>query len=181
MVSLIQSIFQGFGAGLVPPDLGFALQCRGAGFTLEDGLPNSYAPGKRPFHTIIPAFVMRDGQPYMAFGVMGGDVQPQGQVQVLVNHLDFGLDIQAAGSAPRMRHDGLNAPSLARESDGGVVLFEPGFAPDLLAALAARGHELRPYTHPVLHFMGGYQCIQRSAEGWLAASEPRFDGCALGY
>ena len=181
MVSLIQSIFQGFGSGLVPPELGFALQCRGAGFTLEDGLPNSYAPGKRPFHTIIPAFVMRDGQPYMAFGVMGGDVQPQGQVQVLVNHLDFGMDIQAAGSAPRMRHDGLNAPNLARESDGGVVLYEPGFAPELLAALTARGHELRPVSHPVLHFMGGYQCIQRSAEGWLAASEPRFDGCALGY
>ena len=181
MVSLIQSIFQGFGAGLVPPELGFALQCRGAGFTLEDGLPNTYAPGKRPFHTIIPAFVMRDGQPYMAFGVMGGDVQPQGQVQVLVNHLDFGMDIQAAGAAPRMRHDGLNAPSLARVSDGGVVLFEPGFAPDLLAALTARGHELRPYSHPVQHFMGGYQGIQRCTDGWLAASEPRFDGCALGY
>ena len=181
MVSLIQSIFQGFGAGLVPPELGFALQCRGAGFTLEEGLPNTYAPGKRPFHTIIPAFVMRDGQPYMAFGVMGGDVQPQGQVQILANHLDFGMNIQAAGAAPRMRHDGLNAPSVARESDGGVVLFEPGFAPELLAALTARGHELRPYSHPVLHFMGGYQCIQRTANGWLAASEPRFDGCALGF
>ena len=181
MVSLIQSIFQGFGAGLVPPELGFALQCRGAGFTLEEGLPNTYAPGKRPFHTIIPAFVMRDGQPYMAFGVMGGDVQPQGQVQILVNHLDFVMDIQAAGAAPRMRHDGLNAPSVARESDGGVVLFEPGFAPELLAALTARGHELRPYSHPVLHFMGGYQCIQRTASGWLAASEPRFDGNALAY
>ena len=106
MVSLIQSIFQGFGCGLVAPDLGFALQCRGAGFSLEQDHPNSYAPGKRPFHTIIPAFVMRDGEPYMAFGVMGGDVQPQGQVQVLVNHLDFGMHIQAAGAAARMRHDG---------------------------------------------------------------------------
>ena len=181
MVSLIQSIFQGFGCGLVAPDLGFAVQCRGAGFSLEKDHPNSYAPGKRPFHTIIPAFVMRDGEPYMAFGVMGGDVQPQGQVQVLVNHLDFGMDIQAAGAAPRMRHDGLNSPNQARESDGGVVLYEPGFPPALLDALTARGHELRPYTHPVLHFMGGYQCIQRTADGWLAASEPRFDGCALGY
>ena len=181
MVSLIQSIFQGFGAGLVPPELGFALQCRGAGFTLEEGLPNTYAPGKRPFHTIIPAFVLRAGEPYMAFGVMGGDVQPQGQVQVLVNHLDFGMDIQAAGAVPRMRHDGLNAPSLARESAGGVVLYEPGFTPELLAALAARGHEMRPFSHPVQHFMGGYQCIRRSGDGWLAASEPRFDGCALGY
>ena len=124
---------------------------------------------------------MRDGEPYMAFGVMGGDVQPQGQVQVLVNHLDFGMHIQAAGAAARMRHDGLNSPSQARESDGGVVLYEPGFPPALLDALTARGHELRPYTHPVLHFMGGYQCIQRTADGWLAASEPRFDGCALGY
>ena len=181
MVSLIQSIFQGFGCGLTPPQAGFALQCRGAGFTLEAGLPNSYAAGKRPFHTIIPAFVMRDGEPYMAFGVMGGDVQPQGQVQVLVNHLDFGMDIQAAGAAPRMRHDGLNSPSQARESDGGIVLHEPGFAPELLAALEARGHILQPFSHPVLHFMGGYQCIQRTTDGWLAASEPRFDGCALGY
>ena len=181
MVSLIQSIFQGFGCGLVAPNLGFALQCRGAGFVLEDGLPNSYAPGKRPFHTIIPAFVLRDGAPYMAFGVMGGDVQPQGQVQVLVNHLDFGMDIQAAGAAPRMRHDGLNSPSQARESDGGIVLHEAGFPPQLLAALEARGHELQPVSHAVLHFMGGYQCIQRTADGWLAASEPRFDGAALGY
>ncbi len=181
MVSLIQSIFQGFGCGLASPALGFALQCRGAGFTLEADLPNSYAPGKRPFHTIIPAMVMRDGAPYMAFGVMGGDVQPQGQVQVLVNHLDFGMDIQAAGAAPRMRHDGLNNPSQARESDGGVVLHEAGFSSELLAALEARGHDLQPATHPVLHFMGGYQCIRRTAAGWEAASEPRFDGCALGY
>ena len=181
MVSLIQSIFHGFGAGLVPPELGFALQCRGAGFTLAENLPNSYAAGKRPFHTIIPAFVMRDGKPYMAFGVMGGDVQPQGQVQVLVNHLDFGMDIEAAGAAPRMRHDGQNSPSLAAESDGGVVFHETGYPPALLADLAARGHVLRPATHPALHFMGGYQCILRGAEGWYAASEPRFDGCALGY
>ncbi|MBK6658368.1 MAG: gamma-glutamyltransferase family protein [Proteobacteria bacterium] len=181
MVSLIQSIFQGFGCGLAPPELGFALQCRGAGFTLEADRPNSYAPGKRPFHTIIPAFVMQGGEPYMAFGVMGGDVQPQGQVQVLVNHLDFGMDIQAAGAAPRMRHDGLNSPSQARESDGGVVFVEDGFAPALLAALEARGHELKPASHAVTHFMGGYQCIRRTSTGWQAASEPRFDGCALGY
>jgi gamma-glutamyltranspeptidase/glutathione hydrolase len=102
-------------------------------------------------------------------------------VQVLVNHLDFGMDIQAAGAAPRMRHDGLNSPSQARESDRGIVLHEPGFAPELLAALEARGHILQPFSHPVLHFMGGYQCIQRTTDGWLAASEPRFDGCALGY
>ena len=181
MVSLIQSIFQGFGCGLAPPRLGFALQCRGAGFSLDTDKANVYAPGKRPFHTIIPAFVMRDGEPYMAFGVMGGDVQPQGQVQVLVNHLDFGMDIAAAGAMPRMRHDGLNNPAVAMESDGGVVLHEPGFAPALLAALEARGHRLQEASHPVLHFMGGYQCIQRDGDGYLAASEPRFDGCALGY
>lgn len=180
MVSLIQSIFQGFGAGLAPADLGFALQCRGAGFSLDAAHPNAYAPGKRPFHTIIPAFVTRDGAPHMALGVMGGDVQPQGQVQVLVNHLDFGLDIAAAGAAPRMRHDSLNAPNLARASDGGVLLHETGFTPELLAALAARGHRLEAASHPVLHFMGGYQALRRVADGWEAASETRFDGAAVG-
>lgn len=179
MVSLIQSVFQGFGAGLAPPTLGFPLQCRGAGFALDATHANCYAPGKRPFHTIIPAFVLRDGEPYMAFGVMGGDVQPQGQVQVLVNHLDFGLDIQAAGAAPRLRHDGRNHPHLQAEADGGIVLFEDACSLALLAGLRERGHEMVPASHPVLHFMGGYQCVQRTAEGYLAASEPRFDGCAL--
>ena len=181
MVSLIQSVFQGFGAGLVPPTLGFPLQCRGAGFALSADHPNGYAPGKRPFHTIIPAFVMQGGEPLMAFGVMGGDVQPQGQVQVLINQIDFGLDPYAAGAAPRLRHDGNNHPHLAAVADAGVVVYEAGCSADLLAALRARGHTLERASHPVLHFMGGYQCVRRTATGYVAASEPRFDGCALGY
>lgn len=181
MVSLIQSIFSGFGSALVPPSLGFALQSRGAGFSLEPGHPNVYAPGKRPFHTIMPAFACRDGEPWMSFGVMGADMQPQGQVEVLVNMLDFALDPQAAGAALRLRHDGRNHPHLAQPADSGIVWFENGFDPAVLSALAARGHDVREASHPVLHFMGGYQCIRREASGWSGASEPRFDGCASGY
>jgi len=96
-----------------------------------------------------------------------------------VNHLDFGLDIQAAGDAPRLRHDGRNHPHAPADADGGIVLFEETCSPSLIDGLRERGHEMVPATHPVLHFMGGYQCVQRTAEGYLAASEPRFDGCAL--
>lgn len=181
MVSLIQSIYNGFGSGLVPPELGFALQCRGAGFSLDPAHPNCYAPGKRPFHTIIPAFVCRDGEPLMSFGVMGADMQPQGQVEVLVNHLDFGMDIQAAGDAPRLRHDGSNAPNHAQDSDAGIVWHEDAFDRALVDAMRERGHDMRPATHPVQHFMGGYQCIRTGADGYEGASESRFDGCAAGY
>lgn len=180
MVSLIQSIFVGFGSGRVPEGTGFALQSRGAGFSLDPAHPNAYAPGKRPFHTIIPAFVTRDGAPWMGLGVMGADMQPQGQVQVLVNMLDFGLDPQAAGDAARLRHDGLNAPSFNCVSDGGVVRYEAGIDAACVAELERRGHDLQPCTEPVLHFMGGYECVRREADGWTGASEPRFDGCALG-
>lgn len=180
MVSLIQSVYSGFGSGLVPDGLGFPLQCRGAGFNLDPAHPNVYAPGKRPFHTIIPAFVTRDGAPLMGLGVMGADMQPQGQVQVLVNMLDFGLEPQAAGDRPRMRHDGINHPNRSRPADAGVVLHEAGFAPALLADLAGRGHDVRPATHPQQHFMGGYQCIRREADGTCTgASECRFDGAVV--
>lgn len=181
MISLIQSVYSGFGSGLVPDGMGFPLQCRGAGYSLDPAHPNAYAPGKRPFHTIIPAFVTRDGEPAMSLGVMGADMQPQGQVQVLVNMLDFGLDAQAAGDAPRMRHDGINHPNLTRAADGGVTWYEPGIADAVIAELRARGHDMRLQAHPVQQFMGGYQCIQRRDGGYVAASEPRFDGCALGY
>lgn len=180
MISLIQSIYNGFGSALVPPDLGFALQCRGAGFSLDPDHPNAYAPGKRPFHTIIPAFVMRHGEPVMSFGVMGADMQPQGQVQVLINMIDFGMDIQAAGDAGRVRHDGLNHPNLSADADAGIVWHEAGCDAGLIETLRARGHDVRPATHPVQHFMGGYQCIRRDVSGWLGASERRFDGCAAG-
>ncbi len=181
MISLIQSVYAGFGSGLVPDGLGFPLQCRGAGFSLTNDHPNVYGPGKRPFHTIIPAFVLKDGQPYMSLGVMGADMQPQGQVQVLANMLDFGLDAQVAGDVPRMRHDGNNHPNLTREADAGVIWYEAGIADAVIQELRRRGHDMRAVEHAVLQFMGGYQCIQRVAGGYLGASEPRFDGCALGY
>lgn len=180
MVSLIQSIFVGFGSGLVPDGSGYPLQSRGAAFALDPTHPNVYAPGKRPFHTIIPAFVTRDGAPLMSLGVMGADMQPQGQVQVLVNMIDFGLDPQAAGDAARIRHDGLNAPNRPQRSDAGVVWHEPEVDPACVTELRRRGHDVRVCTEPVLHFMGGYECVRREADGYSGASEPRFDGCALG-
>ena len=180
MVSLIQSIFVGFGSALVPDGMGFAFQSRGAAFSLDEQHPNVYAPGKRPFHTIIPAFVMHAGVPLMSFGVMGADMQPQGQVQVLVNMIDFGMDPYAAGNAPRMRHDTLNGPYVAQVSDAGTVYPEAAFSPALIDALRSRGHPIGEANDPVALFMGGYQCVRREKDGFSGASEPRFDGCALG-
>ncbi|TDJ62163.1 MAG: gamma-glutamyltransferase family protein, partial [Proteobacteria bacterium] len=133
MVSLIQSIFTAFGAGLVPSAVGFGLQSRSAGFSLEIGHPNVYAPAKRPFHTIIPAFVLQDGRPWLSTGVMGADMQPQGQVQVLINMIDFDLDPQAAGDAPRMRHYGGRQPNGVRLDGLGVVRYEAAIRPALVA------------------------------------------------
>ena len=183
MVSFIQSIFQAFGSGLVVPELGFALQSRAAAFSLDPAHPNGYAPGKRPFHTIIPGFALRDGEPWLAFGVMGADMQPQGQVQVLVNQIDFGLDVQAAGDAPRMRHLGGAQPNGERLDGLGVVQYEAGFAPELIAALAARGHRLQPTGDAPMHVVGGYQAVAREAHRsvYWGATESRFDGVALGY
>lgn len=183
MVSLIQSIFSPFGAGLVPPGMGFGLQCRGAGFSLEAGHPNVYAPGKRPFHTIIPAFVMKDAQPWLSFGVMGADMQPQGQVQVLVNMIDFGMDPQAAGDAPRMRHFGGSQPNGERLDGLGVVQYETGIAAAVIAELKRRGHRMEPIEDWIDGFVGGYQAIRYDARDsvYVAASEARFDGCAAGY
>ena len=183
MVSLIQSIFAPFGSGIVAPGTGFCLQCRGAGFSLEAGHPNVYAPRKRPFHTIIPAFVLKDGAPWMSFGVMGADMQPQGQVQVLVNMIDFEMDPQAAGDAARMRHFGGAQPNGERYDKLGVVQYEPGFAPELIEALRERGHNMQQIDDWITGFVGGYQAIQRDEERkvYTAGSEPRLDGCALGY
>ncbi len=181
MVSLIQSIFTGFGSGLVAPELGFAWQSRGAGFSLDQSHANVYAAGKRPFHTIIPAFVMRDDEPLMSFGVMGADMQPQGQVQVLANLFDFGMNVQAAGDAPRLRHDSPTSPVLGGHSGAGIVWYEDGIPAAVVAELSARGHDMRPASHPIQHFMGGYQAVARADDGWAGASESRFDGCARGY
>ena len=181
MVSLIQSIYHYFGSGIVVPGTGFALQNRGLMFSMDPSHANVYAPGKRPFHTIIPAFVMKDGKPFMSFGVMGGDMQPQGHVQVLTNIIDFGMDIQLAGDAPRWRHNGSTEPTADVDehlTDGGVVLLERGFPDQVVKELAKRGHHVQRAEDG----FGGYQAIMRAGNGvYHGASESRKDGHAAGY
>jgi len=180
LVSLIQSNFRGFGSGLTPPDLGFCVQDRGELFDLTPGRANSYAPGKRPFHTIIPAFVSKGGAPFLSFGVMGGDMQPQGHVQVLVDIIDFGMSLQEAGDAPRIRHEGSSSPVGDVMTDGGEVFVEPGIAPEVVRELEARGHRVTVSEKDAS--FGGYQAIGvDAARGiYIGASESRKDGCALG-
>jgi gamma-glutamyltranspeptidase/glutathione hydrolase len=180
MVSLIQSNYRGMGTGLVPDGLGFMLQDRGALFTLEEGHPNAYAPGKRPFHTIIPAFLTKDGRPIMSYGVMGGAMQPQGHVQIVCNMIDFGMGVQEAGDAARYHHTGSTEPSLATPmSDGGVLELESGVSEEVRAELTALGHAVRLTKGP----FGGYQAVWRDpATGvYWGASEMRKDGAAMGY
>jgi gamma-glutamyltranspeptidase/glutathione hydrolase len=180
MVSLIQRNFHGFGSGLCPPGLGFCLQDRGELFDLTPGHPNSYAPGKRPFHTIIPAFVTKAGRPVMSFGVMGGDMQPQGHVQILVNLLDFDMGLQEAGDAPRVQHVGSTDPTgRPAELGGGEVQLEAGFSPKTVRELKQRGHHVASSRGE----FGGYQAIWYDAEKdvYFGATESRKDGIALGY
>lgn len=179
MVSLIQSNYRGMGSGMTPPTLGFCLQDRGELFDLTPGRPNSYAPGKRPFHTIIPAFVTKDGAPFMTFGVMGGATQPQGHVQILVNMIDFGMNVQEAGDAPRIVHTGSSQPTGERMTDGGLVHLETGIAPEVVEELTRRGHRIR--RRPGI--FGGYQGIKVDLEEgvYFGASESRKDGQAAGY
>ena len=165
MVSFINSVYSGFGSGVVIPGTGFALQNRGAGFVIDDGHPNQVAPRKRPFHTIIPGFVTRDGEPLMAFGLMGGSMQPQGHTQLLLNMLVFGMDPQEAVDAARFRH--LSGTRVAIERIGDEVA----------ADLEARGHELADWRRTDF---GGAQVILKLEKGWAAASEPRKDGHAAG-
>jgi len=180
MVSLIQSNYRGMGSGMVPPGLGFTLQDRGEAFDLTPGRPNSYAPHKRPFHTIIPAFVTLDGEPLMAFGVMGGDMQPQGQVQILLNLIDFGMNLQEAGDAPRVYHTGSSDPDGAEMTEGGTLSLEGGFPAATRSELEHRGHRLGQATTPAY---GGYQAVMwdRTNRVWIGASESRKDGQAAGY
>ena len=180
MVSLIQSNYTGFGSGYVVPELGFGLQDRGGCFSLKAGHPNRLEPGKRPFHTIIPAFVTQDGEPRMAFGLMGGDMQPQGHVQVLVNLLDFGMNLQEAGDAIRYHHTDSSEPTGTTMVDGGVLHIEDGLPQSVLDDLTRRGHRLA--AEPVGAY-GGYQAIWRDAKtgAYAGATEKRKDGCALGY
>lgn len=179
MVSLIQSNYRGMGSGMTPPDLGFVLQDRGQMFDLTEGRFNTYAPGKRPFHTIIPAFVTKDGKPWLSFGVMGGATQPQMHAQILMNLIDFKMNLQEAGDAPRILHMGSTEPTGEVMNDGGYVSLESGFPVETRRELIKKGHVLRDG----LGDFGGYQAIGFNAETgvYRAASESRKDGHAAGY
>lgn len=181
MVSLIQSNYRGMGSGMAPPGLGFILQDRGEMFVLKEGHANSYAPGKRPFHTIIPAFISKDGKPWVSFGVMGGAMQPQGHVQIVTNLIDFGMGLQEAGDAPRWQHDGSTEPTgqATAMSNGGEVNLETGFAYEAVRGLMQKGHKVTFANGPY----GGYQAILRDPESgvYYGASESRKDGQAAGY
>ena len=181
MVSLIQSNYRGMGSGIVVPGLGFMFQDRGELFSMEPGHANVYAPGKRPFHTIIPGFVMKDGKPWEAFGVMGGGMQPQGHVQVLTNQIDFGLDAQEAGDASRWQHEGDNEPTGEKMEQGGYVEVESGIPYEIVRELEKRGHEVRFDVGGY----GGYQAIKIELHDgqrvYVGASESRKDGQAAGY
>jgi gamma-glutamyltranspeptidase/glutathione hydrolase len=179
MVSLIQSNYRGMGSGLVADKLGFMFQDRGELYALDPSHLNVYAPGKRPFQTIIPSFVVKDGKPFMSFGLMGGDMQPQGHVQIIVNMVDFGLNIQEAGDAARFRHLG-NEEWMRKDSgDTGKLQLETGIGADVRAELERRGHHLVDGDGS----FGGYQAILRDpATGvYWGASEMRKDGAAMGY
>jgi gamma-glutamyltranspeptidase/glutathione hydrolase len=179
MVSLIQSNYHGMGSGMTPGDLGFVLQNRAELFSLQEGHANVLQPGKRPFHTIIPAFVMKDGKPLISFGLMGGAMQPQGHAQIIINMVDFGMNLQEAGDAARIRHAGSSSPTGKIMSDGGVVHLENGFDEQTRKALESKGHALRPGEGG----FGGYQAIMLDAEQgvYYGASEVRKDGQAAGY
>jgi gamma-glutamyltranspeptidase/glutathione hydrolase len=166
MISFINSLYGYFGARVVVPGTGVMLQNRGSGFTMEEGHPNRIAASKRPLHTIIPAFITREGEPWLSFGVMGGSMQPQGHVQVMLNMVEFGMDVQQAIDAARFRH-----------MSGMTVAIE-NLDPEVAARLEAMGHELRD---PVGVAFGGGQAILKLARGWAAGSDPRKDGMAAGH
>jgi gamma-glutamyltranspeptidase / glutathione hydrolase len=180
MVSLIQSNYRGMGSGMTPDGLGFILQDRGELFDLEEGRANSYAPHKRPFHTIIPAFITKDGEPFMSFGVMGGEFQPLGHAQIVINMIDFGMNAQEAGDAPRIAHTGSSEPTGERMAGSGVVMLETGFPQELMRDLMKMGHAVR---FALDGEFGGYQGIMRDAKTgvYFGASESRKDGQAAGY
>ncbi len=179
MVSLIQSNYADLGSGLVPDGLGFMFQDRGALFSMDEKSPNVYAPAKRPFHTIIPGFVMKDGAPWLSFGLMGGDMQPQGHVQVLVNMIDFGMNPQEAGDFMRFHHGGGSEPTGWPAQGVGIVSMESGIAPAARAELVKRGHQVVPGRGG----FGGYQAIMRDPKTgvYWGATEMRKDGQAIGY
>ena len=177
MVSLIQSNYRGMGSGMVPPKLGFMLQDRGELFSLEEGHYNVYEPGKRPFHTIIPAFITKDGKPLISFGLMGGSMQPQGHAQIVVNIVDFGMNLQEAGDAPRMRHRGSSQPTGSVMVNGGTLNLESGFDYKTLRELRKKGHRISG----AVGIYGGYQAIgvDWNNRVYTEASESRKDGQAV--
>lgn len=179
MVSLIQSNYRGMGSGMAPTGLGFMLQDRGELFSLTEGQNNTYEPGKRPFHTIIPAFVTKDGKPFMSYGVMGGDFQPMGHVQILMNMIDYGMNLQEAGDAPRYEHRGSSEPTGKQATDSGELRFESGISEATRLQLAYLGHQISNKTG----YFGGYQAIMWDAarKVYFGASESRKDGQAAGY
>jgi gamma-glutamyltranspeptidase / glutathione hydrolase len=179
MVSLIQSNYRGMGSGMCPTGLGFILQDRGEMFNLEEGHNNVYAPGKRPFHTIIPAFITKHGEPWISFGVMGGDMQPQGHAQIVVNLIDFKMNLQEAGDAPRMHHVGSSEPTGELMTNGGILYLENGFRWEVIQKLLSMGHTIQWD----LGGYGGYQAIMWDDKNkvWFGASESRKDGQAAGY
>jgi len=179
MVSLIQSNYRGMGSGMTPGDLGFILQDRGELFSLTEGHANVFEPGKRPFHTLIPSFIMKDGKPWISFGLMGGAMQPQGHAQIVINMIDFGMSLQAAGDAARINHQGSSQPTDMQMTTGGVVHLETTFSEATRAALEKLGHTLGKSDGG----FGGYQAIMWDEEQgvYYGASESRKDGHAAGY
>ena len=177
MISLIQSNYRGMGSGMVPPGLGFMLQDRGELFSLEEDHANVIEGGKRPFHTIIPAFVTKDNKPYLSFGVMGGATQPQAHAQIIINLIDFGYNLQEAGDAPRLVHSGSSQPTDEIMLDGGSLSLETGFGITIEEALKKKGHKLQ-YQKGIF---GGYQAIMIKDGVYFGASESRKDGQASGY
>jgi gamma-glutamyltranspeptidase/glutathione hydrolase len=180
MVSLIQSVYASFGSGLVPDGLGFALQNRGTSFALDERHPNSYEPGKRPFHTIIPGFVMKHGRPFLAYGLIGGTMQPQGHVQLLLNMIEFGMNIQQAGDAARVRHEAAGEDSISSSCETGTLWLETAIGDGVQEALHARGHTIG--SGDVI-FFGMFQGIYRDPATGLywSAVDSRSDGAAAGY
>ncbi|MFP4018412.1 MAG: gamma-glutamyltransferase [Bacteroidales bacterium] len=179
MVSLIQSNYRGMGSGMTPGKLGFVLQDRGELFSLEEGHNNVYEPGKRPFHTIIPAFITKEGKPFMSFGVMGGSMQPQGHAQIVMNMIDFGMNLQEAGDAPRIRHGGSSQPTGSEMQRGGSLYLESGYDYQVIRNLIQMGHNVNFN----IGGFGGYQAIMYDEKNdvYYGASESRKDGQAIGY
>lgn len=179
MVSLIQSNYRGMGSGMVPPNLGFILQDRGELFSLDENHMNCFAPGKRPFHTIIPAFITKDGKPWVSFGLMGGAMQPQGHTQIVINLIDFGMNLQEAGDAPRISHGGSSQPTGEKMTDGGILHLESGIDYDTLKNLMSMGYKIQWMKGGY----GGYQAIMWDEKNkvYFGASESRKDGQASGY